>query len=119
METNILKTIKKMLGIAYDDTHFDLDLMIHINSAFSVLTQLGVGPDTGFSMRTGDETWSDFLGTATLLDMVISYTFLRVRALFDPPSNASLLEAFEKMIKEYEWRIEVAVTESGVNSNGS
>ena len=119
METNILKTIKKMLGIVDEDTHFDLDITVCINSAFSVLTQLGVGPETGFSVKTGEETWSDFLGDATLLDNVISYTHLRVRTLFDPPSNASLLEAFEKLIKEYEWRIEVAVTEGKVSSNGS
>lgn len=119
METNILKTIKKLLGIVDEDTHFDLDIMVGINSAFSVLTQLGVGPETGFSIQTGEEIWSDFFGDATLLNNVISYTHLRVRTLFDPPSNASLLEAFEKLIKEYEWRIEVAVTEGKVSSNDS
>lgn len=117
MDNNILHTVKKMLGITAEDTHFDLDIMIHINSTFSVLAQLGVGPENGYTISSGEETWDELLEESKLLTMVKSYTFLRVRSLFDPPTNASLFDAMEKMIKEYEWRIEVAVTEGKVSSN--
>lgn len=119
MDNNILRTVKKMLGITAEDTHFDLDIMLHINSTFSVLTQLGAGPENGYAINSGEETWDEFLEESKLLNMVKSYMFLRVRALFDPPTNASLFDAMEKMIKEYEWRIEVAVTEGKVSSNAS
>lgn len=119
MDNNILRTVKKMLGITAEDTHFDLDIMLHINSTFSVLTQLGAGPENGYAISSGEETWDEFLEESKLLNMVKSYMFLRVRSLFDPPTNASLFDAMEKMIKEYEWRIEVAVTEGKVSSNAS
>ena len=39
---SILTSIKKMLGITEEYEHFDSDLIIHINSVFMILTQLGV-----------------------------------------------------------------------------
>ena len=41
---SILTSIKKLLGITEEYEHFDQDIIMHINSVFSVLTQLGVGP---------------------------------------------------------------------------
>jgi hypothetical protein len=105
---SILTSIKKLLGIQSDYTHFDADLVITINSVLAILTQLGVGPENGFSISDASATWADFIGEATTLEMVKSFVHLRVRLLFDPPQNASLADAIDRMAKELEWRIQVA-----------
>ena len=102
------KGIKKLLGIQEDYTHFDADLVITINSVLAILTQLGVGPEDGFSISDASATWVDFIGDTTTLEMVKSFVHLRVRLLFDPPQNASLADAIDRMAKELEWRIQVA-----------
>lgn len=105
---SILTSIKKLLGIQEDYTHFDTDLVITINSVLAILTQLGVGPEDGFSISDASATWVDFIGDTTTLEMVKSFVHLRVRLLFDPPQNASLADAIDRMAKELEWRIQVA-----------
>lgn len=108
MEESILTSIKKVLGIAEDYTYFDSDLIIHINSVLSILTQLGVGPKTGFSIQDSNPTWGDLLGSDGRLDMVKTYVHLRAKLLFDPPQNASLAGLLQGEAKEYEWRIMIA-----------
>lgn len=105
MENSILKSTKKILGIAETYTAFDLDIITHINSAFSVLHQLGVGPTNGFFIEDDGPEWEEFIGTDVGLNMVRSYVFLKVRMLFDPPTTSFLLEAMNKQIQEHEWRI--------------
>lgn len=102
---SILTSIKKLLGIAEDYTHFDGDIIMHINSVFMILTQLGVGPASGFSIKSNTDMWSDFLGDVTNLEAVKTYTYLRVRLLFDPPANSSTTESINRMISECEWRL--------------
>lgn len=106
---SILTSVKKSLGITEEYTHFDSDIIMHINSVFSILTQLGVGPDEGFSIIDKDATWNDFMGDDPRLKMVESYMFLKVKLLFDPPLSSAVTEAINHMISEYEWRINVAV----------
>lgn len=109
MEDSILNTIKKMIGPTSEDTYFDTDIIIHINSTFSVLNQLGVGPDDGFSIKDSTAKWSDYIGEdEKKLDAVISYVYLKVKLLFDPPLNASVIASIEKTISELEWRLNVA-----------
>lgn len=109
MEESILITIKKLLGIDEDCEDFDTDVMVHINSIFPVLTQLGVGPDEGFEITGDKEKWTDFLGTdSKLLGTVRSYLYLRTRMLFDPPVG-SVATSFENTIQEFEWRLNVQV----------
>lgn len=105
METSILKSVKKILGISADYTAFDLDIVVHINSVFSVLQQMGVGPTAGFSIEDDTANWVDFLGTDNGLNMVKSYMYLKVRMLFDPPGTSFHLESMNKMVQEAEWRI--------------
>ena len=105
---SILTSIKKILGIQDYYTNFDSDLILCINSALAILTQLGVGPDEGFAITDATATWQDFAGSDLRLEMIRSFVHLRVRLLFDPPQNASLADAIEKMAKEFEWRILVA-----------
>lgn len=109
METNILTTIKKMLGIASDYTPFDTDIIVHINSALLTLTQIGIGPETGFRIPTDGDEWSDLLGSRTDLDAVKDLIYLKVRLVFDPPANSSLTDAIERQINNLEQRIALQV----------
>lgn len=106
---SILTSVKKLLGIAEDYEHFDTDIIIHINSVFGILTQLGVGPATGFSIQSKDAVWGDFISDDTKLEMVKTYVSMRVKLLFDPPLNSSVTTSMEKTISELEWRLNVAV----------
>lgn len=105
MEQSILISTKKILGIADDYTVFDLDIITHINSAFSTLTQLGVGPAIGFMIEDSEAEWANFIGIDLQLNVVKSYVFLKVRMLFDPPTTSYLITAMEKQIEELEWRL--------------
>ena len=106
---NILDSIKKLLGIDEMDLNFDQELIMHINSVFMVLNQLGVGPVGGFKISSNEEVWTDFVGTRLDLESVKSYIYLKVRLLFDPPQNSFLVAAIEKQIEENEWRLQVQV----------
>ena len=106
---NILDSIKKLLGIDEADLNFDQELIMHINSVFMVLNQLGVGPVNGFKISSNDEVWADFVGTRLDIESVKSYIYLKVRLLFDPPQNSFLVGSINKQIQEYEWRLNVQV----------
>jgi hypothetical protein len=107
MENSILKSTKKILGLTDDYTVFDLDVITHINTAFSTLTQLGVGPKAGFQIEDDTAEWNLFLGDDPRLNSVRTYVLLRTRLLFDPPSTSYLIEAYNKQIQELEWRLNV------------
>lgn len=102
---SILTSIKKMLGIMEEYEHFDMDLTIHINTVLSILTQLGIGPSTGFSIIDETTTWSDWTSLPKDLELVKTYLFLRTRLLFDPPTSGSVASSYEDVIKELEWRM--------------
>lgn len=104
---SILTSIKKMLGIGEEYAHFDADIIFHINSALMTLNQLGVGPADGFFVTTDEQTWEGFLGESKKLEAVKSYIYLRVKLLFDPPANGTLVESINKQIAEFEWRLNV------------
>lgn len=104
---SILTSIKKMLGIGEEYAHFDPDIIFHINSALMTLNQLGVGPKEGFFITTDEQLWEDYLGESKQLEAVKSYIYLRVRILFDPPANSTILEAMNKQIAEFEWRLNI------------
>jgi len=113
METieSILTSIKKLLGIDESYTHFDPDLIMHINSVFSVLTQIGVGPANGFSITGKNETWSDFIGKdSNRFSLAKSYMHLKVKLLFDPPLSSAAIESINRQIGEFEWRLSVAAS---------
>lgn len=107
MENSILKSIKKILGLDSDYTVYDLDVITHINSVFSTLTQLGVGPSAGFMIEDDTATWSDFLDDDPKISSVKTYVYLRVRLIFDPPSTSYVIAALERQITELEWRLNV------------
>lgn len=105
---SILTSIKKLLGITKEYTHFDEDLIMHINSVLVVLTQLGVGPANGFFISDDSDTWDDFLEDSVNVEMVKSYMYMKVKLLFDPPLSSSVIESMNRMIAEFEWRLNVA-----------
>lgn len=114
MEPSILNSVKKVLGIAVEYLAFDQDIMMHINTALATLTQLGVGPATGFTVDEVGDDWSDFVDpTDHQYNAVKSYVFLRVRMLFDPPQTSYLINAQNDQIKELEWRLNVHREETG------
>ena len=105
---SILTSIKKMLGIMEDYEHFDADLIMHINSVFLILTQLGVGPEEGFIIEDESSVWTDFIPEHNQLQAVKSYMFLKVRLLFDPPLSSAVIESSNRLIAEFEWRLRLA-----------
>lgn len=114
---SILSSIKKLLNVA--DDYFDPDIIMHINSVFMTLTQLGVGPAEGFSIEDDTATWTDFIPDVTKLQAVKSYMYLQVKLLFDSASlGAATLAAYERQIQQYEFRLNVAADPGVRESNG-
>ena len=101
---SILISIKKLLGIISDYTNFDDDIMIHVNTAFAMLNQWGVGPEGGFMIVDANSRWEDYT-TEKNLNMVKTYIYLKVRLLFDPPTSTALIESINRTLSEIEWRI--------------
>ena len=115
---NILSSIKKLLGIPTEETAFDSDIIMHINSVFMILNQLGIGPTDGFTISDDYALWSDFIPEGQNLELVKSYMYMKVRLMFDPPSSSAVLSAMEKSISEFEWRLNVqAETKMEENQN--
>ena len=109
MQDSILMTIRKLVcGNPYAD-HFDTDLLVHINACFSILNQLGVGPENGFVVTDETQSWSSYIADNYILNMVKTYVTLKVKKIFDPPLTSSVLEAMNKEISQLEWRLNVAV----------
>lgn len=123
MQESILTSIKKLLGIPAEYDNFDVDVIIHINSALGVLNQLGVGPSEGFSITDDTAKWSDFLSDSRKLETVKTYVYLKVRLVFDPPTSSAVIDAITRQISELEWRINVTVDpgekSEEVDQNGS
>lgn len=123
MQESILKTIKQLIGCPDDFEQFDLDLTIHINSAFATLTQLGVGPKEGYRITGPDNVWSEFEEDTHKASLIKDYVYIKTRLLFDPPTSGSLMDSLKEQLKEMEWRLYImyypvlAVDEKGRNDN--
>ena len=118
---SILTSIKKPLGVEEADENFDVDIMMHINSVFMILNGLGVGPEAGFSIQDKTKTWTDYLGTDITLEGVKTYIYMKVKLIFDPPSNSFVVEAMNRQIAEFEWLLNIRAEGGSTNeaSNGS
>jgi len=106
MNTSILETIKKMLGVSEDESAFDTDIINYINMALLTLKQIGIGPDSGFRVINANDYWSDFIDDETILGTVQSYIYAKVRLVFDPPSS-NVADALKNLITECEWRLNI------------
>ena len=106
MDESILTSIKAMLGPDEDYDAFDTEIMIHINSALNILTQLGIGPDKGFRVRNANDTWDEFIPSdRDDFEMVKDYVYMKVKLIFDPPQSSAAIESLKELIREFEWRI--------------
>ena len=105
---SILNSVKKMLGIDSSYTHFDSDLIMHINSVLMVLTQMGVGPSNGYSISGEYENWTDFMADVDKMAAIKTYVYQKVRIIFDPPTSSAHMEALKNSIAEFEWRLHIA-----------
>ena len=107
---SILNTIKKLLGIDGEDDAFDPDITAIINSTIPALSQMGIGPKNGFIVISADNTWAEYIGDSLVnLEGVKSYLYLKTKLIFDPPTNSTVIEAFNKSLSELEWRMMLAV----------
>ena len=106
---SILTSIKKLLGITEEYENFDQDIIMHINSAFMILNQLGVGPKSGFSISDKSSTWDEFIPESSNLEAVKTYVHLKVKLMFDPPLSSTVIEAIKSQINELEWRLNISV----------
>ena len=109
---SVLLSVKKMIGPSEEYDYFDPDLIMHINSVFNILQQMGLGTGSGDAITDKEDTWTEFKeisGVAdNILEMVKSYMYLKVRMQFDPPTGSAATE-FQEQIKEYEWRLSIAI----------
>lgn len=103
---SILTSVKKMLGIEEDDTSFDEEIIMHINSVLMALTQMGVGPADGFEIEDATTEWVEFIPSMKKFSAVKSYLFMRVKLMFDSSTmSSSLVDAYNRQITEFEWRL--------------
>lgn len=109
-DESILDSIKTLLNIETDDTSFDTEIMIHINSSFGTLFQLGVGPIEPFAIESKDEKWAAFIGDKTEINSVKTFVYYEVRLAFDPPTTSYAIQAFERQRDELGWRLKTAET---------
>lgn len=106
MEESILTSTKKILGVMDDDTSFDLDIVIYINSALSVLQQLGLGPIDGVAIEDAETTWDELeIEELPILGQVKTYIWLKAKTMFDPPSTSYLVTAMQEQVTEHEARL--------------
>lgn len=111
---SILTSIKKLLGITEEYEQFDSDIIMHINSVFMILNQLGIGPKNGFHITDKFATWDDFLPADNKnFEAVKSYMHLKVKLLFDPPLGSAVMECMKQMANELEWRLNVEAEQNG------
>ncbi len=107
MNQSILTSIKKLLGLAENYEAFDADIILHINTVFMVLHQLGIGPIEGFTITNKKDKWDDYIDEEENLEAIKTYIYLKVKLVFDPPQNGATMEALKNSIKEYEWRLNI------------
>ena len=119
MKDSILLSVKKMLGLTEEYDAFDLDIITHINSVFTILTQIGVGPSNGFMIEDKTAIWTNFIKDMSLYHLVKSYMVLKVRLLFDPPISSAALECCKTQANEYEWRLKTMADIQEVMEDGN
>ena len=117
MDDSILDSVKSEAGVIADDGAFDDELILHINTAFMTLRQIGVGPENPFIISDNSAVWSDFTDDMAILPMVKAYVGLKVRLLFDPPTSSSLATAIQNSVAEYEWRLNLEADKYNVEED--
>lgn len=105
MSDSVLLSIKQMLGISPEDTSFDVNVIMSINTALTILMDLGLTEVEDEIVIDDDMTWDDLLGERTDIEYVKTYVYQKVKMIFDPPTSAAAIDAMQRSISELEWRI--------------
>lgn len=110
VQDSILDSVKLGLdGIDPENTDFDDQLILHINSILRILYRLGVGTKN-FRITDRTATWSDFLGNQTdVMDAVAQYVALKIKYFWDPPTTGASTGALKEMIDELEFTLNIYV----------
>ena len=117
LDESILNSVKKLLGIQEEYEQFDPDIIMHVNSAFMILNQIGAGPEDGFRIEDKTAVWGDFTKNKINLESVKTDVYLRVKLMFDPPLSSIVTESINRMISEFEWRIQLVADVSDKGKN--
>lgn len=105
MSESILRSVAKNIGLPEEYNVFDPDLIMAINTVMSDLNQLGIGPEEGFEITDDVAVWDDLLQGEIRLNSVKSYTYMRVKLMFDPPTTSYLIDSYQKQVDKAEFRI--------------
>lgn len=104
---SVLTSVKKVLGIDEEYEHFDVDILMHINSVLMTLEQLGIDNAYGQPVVNKETQWTDIIENLLRLEAVKTYVCLKVKMIFDPPTSSAVIESYDKTIRELEWRLNV------------
>lgn len=104
---SILESIKKLLGLTKEYTQYDPDIIMHINTVFMILNQLGVGPSDGFTISDATQTWNDYISDKSDLEAVKTFIYLNVKLYFDPPQSSTLMDSINRQIEMLSFRLNV------------
>lgn len=106
---SILTDIKKSLsGIPEEEIEFDQDILLHINSALSVLNQLGIGPKDGLYISDSSTVWDDLTTDKIIQGLCKEFILYSVKLSFDSSTLSSfVLSALEERRKELTFRLTV------------
>ena len=105
MIDSVLLSTKQMLGISPEDTSFDVNVIMSINTALTTLMDLGLTEVEDEIVTDDDMTWDDLLGGRTDIEYVKTYIYQKVKMIFDPPTSTAAIDAMQRSISELEWRI--------------
>lgn len=119
MDESILVSVKRSVGIVPECSDFDSELIMHINTVLTILTQLGVGSTNGFYITGDAERWTDFITDMRNLHSIKSFVGLKVRLLFDPPTSSAVIDSINRLVSELEWRINVTVDPGDSRGEGT
>lgn len=109
---SILNCVKKLCGIYKDDTSFDTDIIVNINSALLFLTMMGIGPKLGFQIEDDKATFSNFLGENNPIQGSVSqYLYIKTKLGFDPPSNGTVIEQLNEKARQIEFYLNASQDE--------
>lgn len=107
---SILVDVKDSLGgVAEDYTEFDSEICGAINTALSILCQVGViRPADLRPVQNDSVKWQDLIPEDMRLTMAKQYVKDKVKLIFDPPTSGTLHGALERRCDEELWRAQMA-----------
>ena len=105
MSDSVLSSTKQILGISPEDTSFDVNVIMSINTALTILMDLGLTEVEDQIVTSDKMTWDELLGGRTDIEYVKTYVYQKVKMIFDPPTSTAAIDAMQRSISELEWRI--------------